>query len=197
MEKIRNRIYRNPIRKNKNIPWVKSLNGKYFLKKSSVKNWIKPKGIRVLYYHYCYLLKVYSKRNEQYKLSPYMRAAVRKMEEYSQKNRFLAKYKITTLEEIRNVKKEQEDNLKKHLNVRDKLYCKKNNLNTDEEKDAIYKEIIAVTEQIKTIRKEIRFCNEIEKSVPGIKNEIKELEEREKKQQEMVKNKKKERRYER
>lgn len=107
-----------------------------------------------------------------------MRAAVRKMEDYSKKNRFLAKYKITTLEEIRNVKKGQEDNLKKHLN-------------TDEEKDAVYKEIIAVTEQIKTIRKEIRFCNEIEKSIPVIKNAIKELEEREKKQKEMVKNKKK------
>lgn len=191
MEKIRNRIYRNPIRKNKNIPWVKSLNGKYFSRKGSVRNWTKPKGIRALYYHYCYLLKVYPKRNEQYKLSPYMRAAVRKMEDYSQKNRFLAKYKITTLEEIRNVKKEQEDNLKKHLNVRNKLYYKKKNLNTDEEKDAVYKEIIAVTEQIKTIRKEIRFCNEIEKSIPVIKNAIKELEEREKKQKEMVKNKKK------
>ena len=191
MEKIRNRIYRNPIRKNKNIPWVKSLNGKYFSRKGSVRNWTKPKGIRALYYHYCYLLKVYPKRNEQYKLSPYMRAAVRKMEDYSQKNRFLAKYKITTLEEIRNVKKEQEDNLKKHLNVRNKLYYKKKNLNTDEEKDAVYKEIIAVTEQIKTIRKEIRFCNEIEKSIPVIKNAIKELEEREKKQKEIVKNKKK------
>ena len=28
MDKIRNRIYKNPIRKNKNIPWVKSLNRK-------------------------------------------------------------------------------------------------------------------------------------------------------------------------
>ena len=83
MEKIRNRIYRNPIRKN--IPWVKSLNGKYFLKKGSVRNWTKPKGIRALYYRYCYLLKVYPKRKEQYKLSLYMRAIVRKMEDYSQR----------------------------------------------------------------------------------------------------------------
>lgn len=197
MEKIRNRIYRNPIRKNKNISWVKSLNGKYFLKKGSVRNWTKPKGIRALYYHYCYLLKVYPKRNEQYKLSPYMRAAVRKMESYSQKNRFLAKYKITTLEEIRNVKNEQENNLKKYLNVRDKLYYKKKKLIRNEEKDAVYKNIITITEQIKNIRKEIRFCNEIEKSVPVIKKEIKKVEEREKKQKEFTKNKKKERRYER
>lgn len=197
MEKIRNRIYRNPIRKNKNMPWVKSLNGKYFSRKGSVRNWAKPKGIRALYYHYCYLLKVYPKRNEQYKLSPYMRAAVRKMEDYSQKNRFLAKYKITTLEKIRNVKNEQENNLKKYLNVRDKLYYKKKKLITDEEKDAVYKNIITITEQIKNIRKEIRFCNEIEKSVPVIKKEIKKVEEREKKRKEFTKNKKKERRYER
>ena len=146
-----------------------------------MRNWTRLKGIRALYYYYCYLLKVYPKRNEKYKLSPYMRAEVRKMEDYSQKNRFLAKYKITTLEEIQNVKKEQEENLKKHLNLRDRLYYKKKNLNTDEEKDAVYKDIITITEQIKNIRKEIRFCNEIEKSVPAIKNEIKQLEEREKK----------------
>ena len=84
-----------------------------------------------------------------------------------------------------------------HLNLRDKLYYKKKKLITDDEKDAVYKEIIAITEQIKTIRKEIRFCNEIEISIPVIKKEIKELEEREKKQKEMTKNKKKERRYER
>ena len=85
------------------------MNGKYFSKKGTVKNWTKPKGIRALYYHYCYLLKVYPKRNEQYKLSPYMRAAVRKMEDYSQKNRFLAKYNIANLKDIQVVKKEQEE----------------------------------------------------------------------------------------
>ena len=77
------------------------------------------------------------------------------------------------------------------------MYYKKKNLNTDEEKDPVYKDIIAVTKKIKSIRKEIRFCNEIERSIPVIKNEIKELEEREKKQKEMTKNKKKERKYDR
>ena len=83
------------------------------------------------------------------------------------------------------------------MNVRDKLYYKKKNLNTEEEKDEVYKEIIGVTDEIKAIRKEIRFCNEIEKSVPVIKEEIKELEERENRQKELAKSKKKERRYER
>lgn len=109
----------------------------------------------------------------------------------------MAKYKIATLKDIQVVKKEQGENLRKHLNARDKLYYKKKNLNTDEEKDAAYKEIIAVTEQIKNIRKEISFCNEIEKSAPVIKNEIKELEERENRQKELAKSKKKERRWER
>ena len=165
--------------------------GKLYLK-GSLKKFSKPKGIRALYYYYCYLLKVFPKKNMEYKLTPAMRAEVRKMENYSQKNRFLAKYKIATLKDIQVVKKEQEENLKKHLNARDKLYYKKKNLNTDEEKDAVYKEIIAVTEEIKKIRKEIGFCDEIEKSVSVIKNEIKELEERENRQKELAKNKKKE-----
>lgn len=125
VDSIRERICNNPIRRINTIPLAKSLNGRYFSRKGSIKNKEKPKGIRALYYYYCYLLKVYPKRNEHYKLSPYMRADVKKMEHYSQKNRFLAKYNIVTLKDIQVVKKEQEENLRKHLNVRDKLYYKK------------------------------------------------------------------------
>lgn len=195
IDNIKNKICsRYPIREEVIKP--KTYVGKLYLK-GSLKKFSKPKGIRALYYYYCYLLKVFPKKNMEYKLTPAMRAEVRKMENYSQKNRFLAKYKIATLKDIQVVKKEQEENLKKHLNARDKLYYKKKNLNTDEEKDAVYKEIIAVTEEIKKIRKEIGFCDEIEKSVSVIKNEIKELEERENRQKELAKNKKKERRWER
>ena len=197
MEQIKNRIYMNPIRKNEKTTWFRSLNGKFFSRKGSVKNLVKPKGIRALYYYYCYLLKVYQKNQKQYKLSPYMRSEVGKMEYYSEKNIFLVKYKITTLKEIQDVKKKQEENLRKHLNERDKLYYKKKNLKTDEEKEIVYKEIIAATDKIKEIRKEIRFCNEIERSVPVIKKEIKKLEEREKMAKELANTKEKERKYER
>ena len=68
-------------------------------------------------------------------------------------------------------------------------------LDDEEEKEVIYKEIIAATEQVKAIRKEIRFCNEIEKRVPVMKREIKELDERGRK--EVENNKRKEREWER
>lgn len=195
IDNINNKICsRYPIREEAIKP--KTYVGKLYLK-GSLKKFSKPKGIRALYYYYCYLLKVFPKKNMEYKLTPAMRAEVKKMEDYSQKNRFLAKYNIVTLKDIQVVKKEQEENLRKYLNVRDKLYYKKKNLNTEEEKDEVYKEIIGVTDEIKAIRKEIRFCNEIEKSVPVIKEEIKELEERENRQKELAKSKKKERRYER
>ena len=195
IDNIKNKICsRYPIREEVIKP--KTYVGKLYLK-GSLKKFSKPKGIRALYYYYCYLLKVYPKKNMEYKLTPTMRAEVRKMEEYSQKNRFLAKYRITTLQELQNVKKEQEKSLRKHLNARDKLYYKKKNLNTEEEKDEVYKEIIGVTDEIKAIRKEIRFCNEIENSVPVMKNEIREMDEREKMQKELSKSKKKERRWER
>lgn len=101
------------------------------------------------------------------------------------------------MKDIQSIKEKQEESLRKHLNVRDKSHYKKKNSNTDEKKDEVYKEIIAVTEQIKAIRKEMRLCNKIEKSIPVIKNEIRKLEERENRRKEMTKSKKKDRMYER
>lgn len=46
--------------------------------------------------------------------------------------------------------------------MRNKLYYKKN-LNTDEEKNEAYKEIIAVTGQIETIRKKLDFVMKLRK----------------------------------
>ena len=46
--------------------------------KGSVKKLRKSKGIIALYYYYCYLLKIYPKKNLNYKLTPEMRAEVKK-----------------------------------------------------------------------------------------------------------------------
>lgn len=46
--------------------------------------------------------------------------------------------------------------------MRNKLYYKKN-LNTDEEKNEAYKEIITVTGQIETIRKKLDFVMKLRK----------------------------------
>ena len=60
----------------------------------------------MLYYYHRYLLKLYTRNNTQYKLTPEMRAEVKKMDEYSERIRFLCKYKIETLSDVDNVKEE-------------------------------------------------------------------------------------------
>ena len=51
--------------------------GKLYLK-GTLKNFSKPKGFKALYLYYCYLLKVYPKKNIEYKLTPAMRQKLKK-----------------------------------------------------------------------------------------------------------------------
>ncbi len=147
----------------------------------------KTKGIIALYYYYCYLLKVYPKKNLNYKLTPKMRAEVKKMDKYSERIRFLCKYRIETLSDIDNVKENKQEEMKKLLNTRNRLYYKRQKLDNEGEKDVVTKEIISVTSTIEKVRKEIRMCDEVCDNARKMKEQIKEMRERE---QEKVKYKK-------
>ena len=62
------------------------------------------------------------------------------------------------------------------------------------EKEEITKQIIAVTTELKRVKKEIKMCDEVTDNVPSMKEQIRETEER---PREKEKQKKKDRRYER
>ena len=160
--------------------------------KGSVKKLRKPKGIIALYYYYCYLLKVYPKKNLNYKLTPKMRAEVKKMHKYSEQIRFICKYKLEAIKDIENLKEQKKEELQKTLNARNRLYYKRQKLDNESEKDVITKEIISVTSVVDKIRKEIKLCDEVDDNVPRMKEQIREPEEKSKKKQ-----KKKDRKYER
>ena len=168
--------------------------------KGSIKKLRKPKGIIALYYYYCYLLKVYQKKNLNYKLTPKMREEVKKMDKYSEKIRFLCKYRIETLRDIDNVKENKQEEMKKLLNTRNRLYYKRQKLDNEGEKDVVTKEIISVTSVIEKVRKEIRRCDEVCNNVPKMKDQIKEIDDKEKKkmkEKERERKLKKNRKYER
>ena len=164
--------------------------------KGSTKKLRKPKGIIALYYYYCYLLKVYPKKNLNYKLTPKMRAEVKKMDKYSEQIRFICKYKLETINDIDNLKEQKKEELQKMLNTRKRLYYKRQKLDNESEKDVITKEIISVTSEIKKIRKEIKLCDEVGDNSRKMKEQIKELEERENEKEKKLK-RKKVKRYER
>ncbi len=168
--------------------------------KGSTKKLRKPKGIIALYYYYRYLIKLYTRNNTQYKLTPKMREEVKKMDEYSEKIRFLCKYKIETMSDVDNVKEKKQEEMQNILNTRNRLYYKRQKLDNENEKDSVTKEIINVTSVLQKVRKEIRLCDDIYDSVPRMKKQIKEVDEKENenaKEKKLKEKKKKVRRYER
>ena len=168
--------------------------------KGRAKKLRKPKGIIALYYYYRYLIKLYTRNNTQYKLTPKMREEVKKMDKYSEKIRFLCKYKIETMSDVDNVKEKKQEEMQNILNTRNRLYYKRQKLDNENEKDSVTKEIINVTSVLQKVRKEIRLCDDIYDSVPRMKKQIKEVDEKENenaKEKKLKEKKKKVRRYER
>lgn len=195
LKNIKRRIFKNDyIRSEKILPY-KVVKNRYFTTRNKVKKKYRPKGIIALYYYYRYLLKLYTKKNIQYKLTPEMRAEVKKMDEYSERIRFLCKYKIETMSDVNNVKEKKQEEMKKILNARNRLYYKRQKLDSGDEKDSVTKEIIEVTAVLAKVRKEIRLCDEIYDGVLKMKEHIKEVDDKEKKK--LKEKKKKDRRYDR
>lgn len=186
IENIKNKILsRYPSREEVIKP--KTYDKKLFYK-GSVRKLRKPKGIIALYYYYCYLLKVYPKKNLNHKLTPEMREAVKKMDKYSEQIRFICKYKLETINDIDNLKEQKKEELQKTLNTRNRLYYKRQKLDNESEKEVVNKEIISVTSVVEKIRKDIGLCDEVSDNTRKMKEEIKQMKERE---QEKVKVKEK------
>lgn len=164
---------------------------KKLFRKGIIKKLRKPKGIIALYYYYCFLLKVYPKKNLTYKLTPEMREEVKKMDKYSEQIRFICKYKIETITDVDNLKEQKQEELQKTLNTRNRLYYKRQRLDNESEKDVVTREIVSVTSAIEKVRKEIRLCDEVGDNARKMKEQIKDMDER-KQEKAKVKDKKKE-----
>lgn len=82
------------------------------------------------------------------------------------------------------------------MNTRNRLYYKRQKLDNESEKEVLTKEIINVTSVLQKVRKEIKFCDEVEDNARKMKEQIKEMKEKEQEKikiKEKKKNKKKDR----
>ena len=180
LENIKRRIFENDYKKLEKMLPYRVVKNRHFTTRNKIRKKYRPKGIVALYYYYRYLLKLYTKKNIQYKLTPEMRAEVKKMDEYSERIRFLCKYKIETMSDVDNIKEQKQEELQKILNIRNRLYYKRQKLNSGIEKDMVTKEIIDVTATLTRFRKEIRLCDKFYDDVPKMKEQIKEVDDKEK-----------------
>ena len=151
---------------------------KYSLKnKTKLRDIKKPKitGIRALYFHYCYLLKVYPKK--KHKMSKELREEVKKMNMISKEAVFLSKNNIKTDKELASIKESINIEIKELKSRRYKLYKMKSKVKSNDEIEKIESELDEIRAKIKVLNEQIRFIEDIESRIPKMKEELQKTEE--------------------
>lgn len=178
MDKIRHIIFDiNPWKKYEKVNFVATIPASKFIYHGHAKNLYKPKGLIALFRYYCFLLKVYPKKQQQYKMSPEMRREIRKLDQYSAEANMICKYKLKTLDDVRNGKELKQDELKNLYNERNRLYYKRKGLENGDNKDTVTEEIIKVTDKIKNVKRELFYCYDIVERTNKMIEDIKFIEE--------------------
>lgn len=145
--------------------------------KTKLRDIKKPKitGIRALYFHYCYLLKIYPKK--KHKMSKELREEVKKMDMISKEAVFLSKNKIKTDKELASIKESINIEIKELKSRRYKLYKMKSKVKSNDEIEKIESELDEIRAKIKVLNEQIRFIEDIESRIPKMKEELQKTEE--------------------
>lgn len=163
-------------------------NKKKLYKPKQNKRKIKVKGFMAIYFHYMYLLKLYPKKRYK-RLSPEMIAEIRKMDIYSKEANFLATNNIKTNDDLEGIYDNKLNAIKHETAIRDNLWKERKKQTNDDTKKLICNKIAMQNKKIEQIREEVSLCEDIKTRIPQMKNQMKELEEKEK-QEELDKQKK-------
>ena len=122
----------------------------------------KPKGLRALYLHYCYLL------GELPKTKPNNREAyvaikedIKRARMYSEEAKLLGNNGIDTAEELSNYKDKLSGKLKELAYERAKLRNMLRRMHDTKKMQPIKDEISALSEQMAKLRREIKLCEDI------------------------------------
>ena len=135
----------------------------------------KAKGFIALYYHYCYLLKVFPNNIPQQRLPASIRADVSRMEELSNEARFLATNKIKTIDDLKDYKDEINFNINELLSQREILWKKRKLLKDETEKHRTAEKISSINNKLSELRKGVMLCEDIETRIPKINKNLDEL----------------------
>jgi len=161
--------------------------------KSRTNPFIKKKkvtGIRALYLYYCYLFRVYPQKprtNARRVISKELREEIKKMDKISNEAEFLHKTGIQTEEELLKYKSSSITNKNELKSKRANLWKKYHRAKTENEKQEILQTINELTKEIDKLKYEQEMIEDIESRIPQMKQNIKELEGKEKSKQEKSK----------
>ncbi len=155
----------------------------------------KAKGFIALYYHYCYLLKVFPDKVPQQRLPPSIRADVSRMEQLSNEARFLSVNNIKTIDELLNYKDDTNFKINEILSKRERLWARRKLSKDVNEMHKLAEEISSLNDKLVKLRKKVELCEDIKTRIPKINENLDELDtqeelEKESKDKKKEKNKK-------
>ena len=126
----------------------------------------KATGFRALYYHYCYLLRIFprNKRRLPRRAPPALREELLRGERFSQEVRLLSRHKIDTVEQLEAHQGKVKAVLDERISQRAALYRQFRTVavqSDPERKDRVKQEITTLTGEIKKLRREAALCQDI------------------------------------
>ena len=161
------------------FPEIKTKSKRYFTKKKYNLN--KNKGsLYKLYLYYCYLLKKFPNNRRKMKMSAEMRKDIKKMDVISNEIKFLCRNEIKTTEELFLYKKETIDKINKKMHTRTILRRKRQKTANEEERQKLCNDILALSNSIFELKKEVGYCQDIEEQTQKMKRNINDMEENKK-----------------
>ena len=178
------------------IPFIEEYNKPFKHDFTLSKRKIKVKGFMAIYFHYMYLLRLNNK-NPYIKLTPEMKADIAKMDKYSEEAKLLANNKIETSSDLESYYMKKNEELKLALGEREVLWDRRASKKNEDIRQELCNQISEKTEIINRLRKEVLLCEDIKTRIPKMKDNLNELKKEEKareEEQELKKNKRKEKR---
>lgn len=140
--------------------------------KQKEKHYQNKGSIAYLIYQYEKLFGISTERASKSnitKMTPELIAEIKKMDEYSNQARFLAKYNIKIEQELLDFEKSAYERVNPLKSKRENLWKKHKRAKTDDEKQVIENEIVELSKQITPITEEIKHCNNIMQRVDKIR----------------------------
>lgn len=139
----------------------------------------KAKGFIALYYHYCYLLKVFPNNVPQQRLPASIRADVSRMEELSNQAKLLVTNNIKTLDDLLNYKDEVNYKINELSSNRERLWAIRKLSKNEEDMKKYAEQISTLTTNIDKLRKEVDQLEDIKSRVQKIDENLNELDKQE------------------
>lgn len=194
LEAIERRIRTNGIRRNPFPEWEKQPHQYLgtFRMKGSYHKAPKATGIRALYFHYCYKLKIFRKYPASIqRVSIHIREDLKNMDSLIAQAELLGREKIETADQLAQYKSSTESKIGILTEYRAELHNAKRR--ADRHCDttsatAISSQISDITSQLKALRKEVALCSKIEERSAQVKENLEQIKQQESERKETTHN---------